>query len=164
MAQQLAHVPIAAASFAQDAEPRPLEIRKGGKLLACDKIEYCPTPHTAAYDLEAGPVCHGCQPRWCAQLTDKKPSRIKLGGNFRAAEDNAKLQVNPLVAKETLLYPQSQLQTASIRRHTVGEGSWHECSLSKKTNRSGPTPKKPAGNPPPRAYNALARLLRLPGI
>jgi hypothetical protein len=60
------------------------------------------------------------------------PSRIKLSGNFRVAEDNAKLQVNPLVAKETPLDPQSQLQTASIRRHTIGEGSWHECSLCKK--------------------------------
>jgi hypothetical protein len=132
MAQQLAHVPIAAASSAQDAEPRPLEVRKGGKLFACDKIEYCPTPHTAAYDLEAGPVCHGRQPRGCAQLTDKKPSRIELGSNFRAAEDNAKLQVNRLVAKETLLDPQSQLQAASIRRHAVGEDSRHECSLCKK--------------------------------
>src|SRR5215469_5365006 len=105
MAQQLAHVPIAAASLAQDAEPRPLEVRKGGKLFAYDKIEYCPTPHTAAYDLEAGPVCHGRQPWGCAQFTDKKPSRIELGSNFRAAEDNAKLQVNRLVAKETLLDP-----------------------------------------------------------
>jgi hypothetical protein len=132
MAQQLAHVPIAAASFAQDTEPRPLEICKGGKLLACDKIKNCATPHTATYDLEAGPVCHGRQ-RWgCAQLTDKKPSRIKLGSNFRAAEDNAKLQVNPLLAKETLLNSQSQLQAASIRRQTVGEESWHECSLWKK--------------------------------
>src|SRR5215470_14862492 len=118
MAQQLAHVPIAAASLAQDAEPRPLEVRKGGKLFAYDKIEYCPTPHTAAYDLEAGPVCHGRQPWGCAQFTDKKPSRIELGSNFRAAENN----------------------------------------------RSGPTPKKPAGNPPPRAYNALASLRRLLGI
>jgi hypothetical protein len=132
MAQQLAHVPIAAASFAQDAEPRPLEICKGGKLLACDKIKNCATPHTATYDLEAGPVCHGCQPWGCAQLTDKKPSRIKLGSNFRAAEDNAKLQVNPLLAKETLLDSQSQLQAASIRGQTVGEESWHECSLWKK--------------------------------
>src|SRR5258708_7704001 len=121
------------------------------------------TPHTAAYDLEAGPVRHGCQPWRCTQLTDKKPSRIKLGSNFRAAEDNAKLQVNPLLAKETLLDSQSQLQAASVRRHTVGEESWHERSLCKK-KRSGPAPKKPAGNPPPRAYNALARLPPLPRI
>ena len=132
MAQQLAHVPIAAASFTQDAEPRPLEICKGGKLLACDEIKNCAAPHTATYDLEAGAVCHGCQPWGRAQLTDKKPSRIKLSSNFRAAEDNAKLQLNPLVAKETLLDPQSQLQAASIRRHTVGEESRHGCSLCKK--------------------------------
>src|SRR5215813_5680061 len=103
MAQQLAHVPIAAASFAQDAEPRPLEIHKGRKLLACDKIKNCATPHTATYDLEAGPVCHGCQPWGCAQLTDKKPSRIKLGSDFRASEDNAQRQVKHRDAKKTLL-------------------------------------------------------------
>src|SRR5260221_4393080 len=102
MAQQLAHVPIAAASFAQDAEPRPLEICKGGKLLACDKIKNCATPHTAAYDLEAGPLRHGCQPWRCPPLTAKKTSRIQLGSKFHAAPGQAKLHVHPLRARRTL--------------------------------------------------------------
>src|ERR1700738_2640478 len=126
IAQQLAHVPIAAAAFAQDAEPSPLEVRKAGKRLWCGKIKNGATPHTAAYNLKASPVCHCCQPWGCAQLTDKKSSRIKLGSNFRAAEDNAKLQIDPLVAKETFLDSKAQLQPASIRRHAIGEESWHE--------------------------------------
>src|ERR1700730_24005 len=126
IAQQLAHVPIAAAAFAQDAEPSPLEVRKARKRLACDKIKKGATPHAAAYNLKASPRCHFRQPRGCAQLAHKKPSRIKLGSNFRAAEDNAKLQIDPLVAKETFFDSKAQLQPASIRRHAIGEESWHQ--------------------------------------
>src|SRR4249920_3174772 len=89
MAQELAHVPIAAAAFAQDTELRPLELRERGKLLTCDEIEHCAASHTAANNPEAGAVCHGCQPRWRAELTHKQPSRIELGSDLRAAEDNA---------------------------------------------------------------------------
>ena len=151
MAQELAHVPIAAAAFAQDTELRPLELRERGKLLTCDEIEHGAASHTAADNPEAGAVCHGCQPRWRAELTHKQPSRIELGSDLRAAEDNAQVEIDSVLAKEALFDAQPQLQAASIRGYAIGESFRHRGNLFENGLAAVLTPKKPAGNPARRA-------------
>jgi hypothetical protein len=115
--------------------------------------------NAAADDLEARAAGERGQPRRRSKLSDRETPGIELTGDLRAAEHDAQREVDPFVAKESVLDSKPELETASIGGNAIFDCSAHQSFTPPPPRRAALRPSAIRGAP--HCATALTAILRV---